>query len=377
MPTPLSEIHVLDFSTLLPGPLATLVLAEAGAEVVKVERPGTGDELRGYRPRFGGDSANFAVLNRGKRSIAVDLKSDAGRRRLAPLVERCDVLVEQFRPGVMARVGLDYDSVRSINPGVVYCSITGYGQTGPRAGLAAHDLNYVADAGVLDLVGEDGPELAAALVADVGGGAYPAVINILLALAARRRTGEGCHLDVAMAENVFPFIYWAFASAAVAGEPPRRGDELLTGGSPRYAIYQTADRRHLAAAPLEDRFWHAFCDVVGLEERWRDDARDPRATRTAVARLIVRRTAADWEQRLAERDTCCTVVRSVAEALEDPHFRARGLFAATVAGERDGLRAPALPVPVCPPLRRRTAECGYPPLGEPAGDAEQARGALR
>lgn len=359
---PLSGIEVLDFSTLVPGPLTTLMLAEAGAEVIKVERPGAGDEMRSWRPRFGDASANFALLNRGKRSITVDLKSEADRRRLQPLLEECDVLVEQFRPGVMARLGLDYEVVRAINPGVIYCSITGYGQTGPRAHVAGHDLNYVGDTGMLDLVGAERPEIPAALVADIGGGAYVPVINILLALAARARTGEGCYLDVAMAESVFPFMYWAFASTAIADQPLTRGAELLTGGSPRYALYETADGRHLAAAPLEDRFWQVFCDVIELEERWRDDALDPSATRKAVARVIASRPASEWEGRFAGRDACCSVVRTVAEALEDAQFNARGVFAARVVSEAGS--APALPLPICAPLRRDDAVAGYPKLEE-------------
>jgi crotonobetainyl-CoA:carnitine CoA-transferase CaiB-like acyl-CoA transferase len=359
---PLSGVRVLDFSTLLPGPLATLMLAEAGAEVVKVERPGSGDEMRAWSPRFGDTSANFAILNRGKRSMAVDLKSGEDRRRLQPLLEQCDVLVEQFRPGVMKRLDLDYESVRAINPGVVYCSITGYGQTGPRALIAGHDLNYVGDAGMLDLVGREGPELPSGLMADVGGGTYAPVINILLALMARDRSGKGCHLDVAMAESVFPFMYWAYAATALAGEPPRRGAELLSGGSARYAVYETADGRHLAAAPLEERFWQVFCDTIELEEPWRDDRRDPAGTRAAVASRIARKTASEWAQLFDGRDACCSVVRTVAEALEDEQFRARGVFAAQVAG--DGRSAPALPLPICAPLRRGDQIAEYPRLGE-------------
>src|ERR1700712_5629768 len=187
---PLEGTLVLDFSTLLPGPMATLLLAEAGAEVVKIERPGSGEDMRGYAPKWGRDSANFALLNRGKTSLALDLKSAVDRQRLQPLLERADVTVEQFRPGVMARLGLDYESVAAINPGVIYCAITGYGQTGPKRDQAGHDLNYIGDAGLLGLAMGNGV-VPPALVADIAGGAYPAVINILLALNQRERTGLG------------------------------------------------------------------------------------------------------------------------------------------------------------------------------------------
>jgi alpha-methylacyl-CoA racemase len=233
---PLKGIRVLDFSTLLPGPMATLLLAEAGAEVLKIERPGGGDDMRGYTPKFGKDSVNFSLLNRGKKSIALDLKSDGERARLEELLRDADVLVEQFRPGVMKRLGLDYETVARINPKVVYCSITGYGQTGPMADVAAHDLNYLAETGMLGLSrGADGaPVLPPALIADIGGGAYPAVMNILLALQNRIHTGSGCHLDISMADNLFPFTYWGLGNGWSAGQWPRPGKELVTGGTPRY-----------------------------------------------------------------------------------------------------------------------------------------------
>jgi alpha-methylacyl-CoA racemase len=363
---PLSGIKVLDFSTLLPGPLASLILAEAGAEVIKVERPGRGDEMRSYEPKLGKDSANFALLNRGKRSLAIDLKDPEGRERLAPLLGGADVVIEQFRPGVMDRLGLGYETLKERNPRLVYCSITGYGQSGPKAGVAGHDLNYIAETGLLGLsAGADGaPVIPPALIADIAGGAYPAVINILLALQQRERTGEGCRLDVAMCDNLFTFMYWGLGSGFAAGRWPRPGDELVTGGSPRYQIYRTADDRFLAAAPLEERFWQRFCELIGLEEALRDDARDPKATRARIAELVRWRTAAEWEDVFGGEDVCCAIVASLEEALEAPHFRARGLFSDEIAaGER---RVPALPVPLAPAFRTSDAK-SYPELGEANG----------
>jgi len=355
---PLDGLLVLDFSTLLPGPLATLLLAEAGAEVVKIERPGVGDEMRRYKPSWGpeGDSVNFALLNRGKKSITLDLKDPDQRAKLDPLIARADILVEQFRPGVMARLGLDYDTLSKVNPRLIYCSITGYGQDGPKRDIAAHDLNYIGDAGLLSLsMGpSDRPVIPPALVADVAGGAYPAVINILLALQQRERTSRGCYLDVAMAENVFPFMFWALGKAFVAGEFPGNGDDRLTGGSPRYRLYPTADGRVVAAAPLEQKFWENFCDVIGLEPELRDDSRDPAATIARVAELIAAETSATWAQRFAGRDCCCSIVATFAEALNDPQFRSRGLFGHPLAG-RDGKTIPALPVPIAPFFRGEPA----------------------
>jgi alpha-methylacyl-CoA racemase len=358
---PLAGIRVIDFSTLLPGPLAGLILAEAGAEVIKIERPGRGDEMRGYEPKLGEDSVNFALLNRGKRSIAIDLKDPDGRARLMPLIDEADVLVEQFRPGVMDRLGLGYGQLSERNPRLVYCSITGYGQSGPRAEVAGHDLNYIAETGLLHLAadGEGAPVVPPALIADIAGGTYPAVINILLALQQRARTGAGCHLDVAMCDNLFPLMYWALGNGFAAGRWPRPGGELVTGGSPRYRIYRTADDRFLAAAPLEQRFWDRFCALIGLDDR--DDATDPERTAKRVADIVGARDAAHWQATFRGEDVCCAIVASLDEALDDPHFRARGLFDwPLTAGART---IPAMPVPVAPAFRGREPR-GAPGLGE-------------
>ncbi len=361
---PLSGIRVLDFTTLLPGPLATLLLAEAGAEVIKIERPGSGDEMRLYQPQLGDDSVNFALLNRGKRSIAIDLKAPDAIDRLRPLIDSADVVVEQFRPGVMERLGLGWPQLSGMNPRLVYCAITGYGPDGPKAQVAAHDLNYLAETGLLSLAaGSDGaPVVPPALIADIGGGAYPAVINVLLGLAQRARTGKGCRVDVAMTDNLFTFAYWAIGNGLAAARWPRPGGELVTGGSPRYNLYRTADGRWLAAAPLEDRFWANFCEAIGLGQAWRDDSADPAATRREVAAKIATATAAEWTGQLNGKDVCCAIVASVEEALGDPHFRSRGVFARQLA--KDGRLVAALPVPVDPTFRGEAIEKGWPALGE-------------
>jgi alpha-methylacyl-CoA racemase len=344
---PLEGLFVLDFSTLLPGPMATLLLAEAGAEVVKVERPGRGEEMRSYNPKWGRDSVNFALLNRGKKSIILDLKNEEDRARLRPLIERSDVIVEQFRPGVMARLGFDYESVAGINPRAIYCSITGYGQTGPKSDTAGHDLNYIGDAGLLSLsMGEPSwGVLPPALIADIAGGAYPAVMNILLALQERQRTGRGRYLDVAMADNLFTFMYWAIGNGLGSGLWPGNGTDLVTGGTPRYRLYGTADGKAVAAAPIEQKFWETFCELIGLEPQFRDDARDPAATAAHVAEIIASENADVWRSRFAGQDCCCSVVAELSEAIEDPHFKARGLFEYVLANEQ-GKKLPALPVPI-------------------------------
>ncbi len=364
---PLEGVFVLDFSTLLPGPMATLLLAEAGAEVVKVERPGRGEEMRSYEPRWGADSANFALLNRGKRSVALDLKDPADQARLTPLLARADVIVEQFRPGVMERLGLGYGTVSAANPRLIYCSITGYGQTGPRCHAAGHDLNYIGDTGLLGLsMGPpESPVVPPALIADIGGGAYPAVINILLALQERERTGRGRHLDIAMSENLFPFAFWALGSGLAAAHWPGSGTELLTGGTPRYRLYRTRDGGHAAVAAIEQRFWDAFCDVIGLEPALRQDREDPAMTIRRVGEIIVCESADTWRERFAGRDCCCTIVAGLEAAPRDPHFLARGVFRRALVNEQ-GDALPALPVPIDPAFRGKPEQ----PLAAPGLGAD-------
>lgn len=359
---PLTGVKVLDFSNLLPGPLASLLLAEAGAEVIKVERPDGGDEMRGYQPSFGDASGNFALLNRGKISLCADLKDGGDRAHVQSLARSADVLIEQFRPGVMARLDLGPEELMRDNPRLIYCSITGYGQTGERAQKAGHDLNYMAETGLLGLTrASDGaPVLPQVLAADIGGGAYPAAINILLALQQRSRTGRGCRIDVSMSDNLFTFGYWGIAAGEAGQRWPRPGGELTSGGSPRYRIYRTADGEYLAAAPIEERFWKIFCDRIGLTERERDDRQDPRATMEAVSRKISGATAEQWRQRFAGVDVCVAVVESLERAVSDPVFRARGLFDRIVKAQ--GERMTALPVPVVECLRDPQVERSAPSL---------------
>jgi alpha-methylacyl-CoA racemase len=361
MPQPLAGVLVLDFTTLLPGPLAALMLAEAGAEVVKIERPG-GEEMRFYPPRFDGTSAAFAMLNAGKKSLMLDLKKASERERLIPLLTRADVLIEQFRPGVMTRLGLGYDDVAKLNPRLVYCSISGYGQSGPRVNEAGHDLNYIGNTGLLAL--QTGPASAPvvppALIADIGGGSFPAVMNILLGLRQRDATGRGCHVDIAMTDAMFTFAWYALATGFATGQFPANGELALAGGSPRYQLYPTKDGKLVACAALEQKFWLAFCAAVGLSGPLMNDVADPAATKTAVAKLIAARGADEWRPVLAAADCCATIVATLDEALHDPHFAARGNFSGEVSGS-SGKRMGALPVPIAAPFRDHAGEAKKAP----------------
>src|SRR3954454_24690825 len=297
------------------------------------------------------------VLNAGKTSVVADLKTAEGRAKLQPLIGRADVLVEQFRPGVMDRLGLGYEAVRAMNPRLVYCSISGYGQSGPRAQEAGHDINYQARTGLLSLApGTTGsPSVPPALVADIAGGSFPAVLNILLALRQRDLTGEGCHLDIAMADAMFTFAWFGLAEGFATGRFPGSQENMLAGGSPRYALYVTADDRFLAVGALEPKFWAAFCHGIGLPEALRDDAADPAGTRAAIAAAIRQRPADEWTAVLEPLDCCATILSPLDEAVADPQFRERGLLDA-MAVDAFGHRLPAAAVPIAPGLRRRLDE---------------------
>lgn len=362
---PLSGVRVLDFSTLLPGPMAGLILADAGAEVIKVERPGKGEEMRSYVPRFGETSANYAILNRGKRCIAVDLKAADALEKLRPLIESADIVIEQFRPGVMDRLGLGYDAMAKINPAIVYCAITGYGQNGPLRDEAGHDQNYLANAGLLMLGGDDRgkPVLGPGLIADIGGGTLPAVINILLALRQAEATGEGAYLDIAMSDGLLAWNWWAQAMLSTTGKVARPGGELLSGGSPRYQIYETADGRYVSAGPIEQKFWENFCAIIDLPKELWDDSRDPAAVIDGVACCIRAKDSAHWQQAFTGQDVCATIALTLDEAMQHPQFKERELFARSVV---DGAaEMPALATPLAPAFRNagpKTASA--PALGE-------------
>ncbi|MGH6725882.1 MAG: CaiB/BaiF CoA transferase family protein [Pseudolabrys sp.] len=359
---PLSGIFVLDFTTLLPGPLASLMLAEAGAEVLKIEKPG-GEDARRFPPYVDGESAAFALLNRGKKSLTLDLKSETGRAKLAPLIERADILMEQFRPGVMARLGLGYETLRALNPRLIDCSISGYGQSGARAGEAGHDINYIGNTGLLDLQPGplDAPVVPPMLAADIAGASFPAVINILLALRARDQSGQGCHLDIAMTDAMFTFGWAALAIGAATGKFPQPGELWLVGSSPRYRLYPAKDGKLIACGALEQKFWLAFTHAIGLAAELVDDRRDPTATRAAVAKLIAARTSEEWRPILAAADCCATVVVPLEQAMRDPHFVERGLFAHQVESA-SGKTIPALPLPIAPAFREKSGAKKAPPL---------------
>jgi crotonobetainyl-CoA:carnitine CoA-transferase CaiB-like acyl-CoA transferase len=327
---PLAGVRVLDLSRLLPGPMCSLYLADLGADVVKVEDTAAGDYARTLDAAPGGSSAFYRAINRGKRSVALDLKSPGGHRAFTALVRRADVLLESFRPGVVATLGIDYASVAPLCPSLVYCSLTGYGQDGPRAGNAGHDINYLGYAGVLDQCGArgGGPALCNVQIADLLGGAASAAIAILGALVAARSRGRGRHIDVAMADASLAHNVFTLHALDQQGATAARGDDLLTGGVPCYGVYATADGRFLAVGALEDKFWRALCAALGRPDlvagRLARGSEGERV-RGALEAIFAAHPQSWWVERLAGVDCCVTPVLDLAASLEDPQYRARGM----------------------------------------------------
>ena len=265
MTAPLAGVRVLDLTRLLPGPMATLYLADLGADVVKIEDTAAGDYARTLDPSGPQPSACFRALNRGKRSVSLDLRHPDGRAAFFALVRTAHVVIEGFRPGVVAALGVDHAAVAAVNPAIVYCSLTGYGQDGPRAAAAGHDINYLGYAGVLEQTGSAGgaPVLGNVQIADLLGGAATAAIAILAALLPARTRGEGRYLDVAMADGALAHNVFALHALEQHGATAPRGEDLLTGGVPCYGVYATRDGRFLAVGALERKFWQALCDAGG------------------------------------------------------------------------------------------------------------------
>jgi crotonobetainyl-CoA:carnitine CoA-transferase CaiB-like acyl-CoA transferase len=328
---PLDSIKVLDLTRLLPGAVATMLLGDFGADVIKIEEPGAGEPMRRMPPLVNGEGAYFLATHRNKRSVALDLKAEAGRAAFLRLVEKADVVVESFRPGVMRRLGLDYESLREVNPRLIYCAVTGYGQDGPYAGRAGHDINYIAVAGLLGLNGARGgaPVIPGAQMADLAGGALQAVVGILLALAARERTGRGQAVDISMTDGVLSLMVIPLATMFATGRAPERGAETLTGRFACYHVYETSDGRHVALGALEPKFWAAACRALGCEEliasQFAGGEEQARSVET-VRRIFRRRSAAEWLEVFAATDACLELASDPQEAISHPQAAHRGLI---------------------------------------------------
>jgi alpha-methylacyl-CoA racemase len=356
---PLTGIRVLDLTRLLPGAFCTMLLADMGADVIKVEEPDRGDYLRWTPPLVDGQSVLFNAINRNKRSLSLNLKEERGRDLLLRLLERADVLVEGNRPGVMDRLGLGWDVVHGRNPKVVMCSITGYGQDGPFAARAGHDLNYMATAGGLGLNGEKGgpPVPLAVQVADIGGGGLQPAVAILGALVAVQRGAAGRWLDVSMTDGAVSWLAMALAARG-AGEDMARGDQRLAGRHACYRVYACKGGGFYSVGALEPKFWTALCiavgrpDLVGLQFAEGDEGARVHHEMEAV---FASRTRSEWEGALAGLDACCEPVLDLDEVASHPQVAARAL----ISNQKTGVEVrPA--VQLRSDWRRRNA----PRLGE-------------
>jgi alpha-methylacyl-CoA racemase len=369
---PLADVRVLDLSRLLPGGFCSLLLADFGAEVLKVEDTGMGDYIRWSPPYYEGaedssKSALYLALGRGKRSIRLNLKEERGREVLLKLAGEYDVLLESFRPGVLARLGVGYERLREENPGLVYCAITGYGQDGPLSGRSGHDINYLGLIGLLGLTGErDGPPIQpGGQIADIGGGALMAAIGILAALRERERSGEGQHVDVSMTDGALSWLALVAARHFADGSMPARGRHELAGGLVCYRPYATADGGWIALGALEPRFWSAWCRGVGREDLVEQQFAAPDSDAHAeVEGIFAARTRAEWERFARTHECCLEPVLELDEALGSELLAARGMV---VEIEQPGVREPVRQLG--PPVRlsRTPPDTGRlpgPELGE-------------
>ncbi|MDV2077698.1 CaiB/BaiF CoA transferase family protein [Marinobacter xestospongiae] len=330
MTGPLNHLKVLDFSTLLPGPYATMMLADMGADVLRVEAPDRLDLTRVMPPHDGGVSTAHTYLNRGKRSVGLNLKAPGSVERIKALVADYDIVVEQFRPGVMDRLGLGYEALKAVNPKLIYCAITGYGQTGPYRDRAGHDINYLALAGVSSHSGRQdaGPPPLGIQVADVAGGSHHAVMGILAAVVHRQQTGEGQFIDISMTDAAFALNAMAGAASLAGGAEQRPEGGLLNGGS-FYDYYRTGDDRWISVGSLEPQFCARLCEVIGQPELkslgLSQDPAHQQQLKSALREAFSGRSLAEWEQIFADQDACVEPVLTISEAAEHPQLKARGM----------------------------------------------------
>lgn len=330
-PAALAGIKILDMTRLLPGAFCTQILADLGADVIKVEQPDGGDYNRAFPPLAKEESGSFLLMNRNKKSLTVNLKSEQGKEIIRKLVRETDVLLEGFRPGVMARLGLSYDTLAAINPGLIYCAISGYGQTGPSNMKPGHDLNYLAEAGALQLFGKagEGPIVPGLSIADVGGGSLMATTGILAALLSRVTTGKGQFVDISMHDGAISWLALHGADQMFGGIEPKGGERPFIGQAPCYNVYESSDGRHVALGIIEPHFWERFCDAVGLPQLKSDQWPSGEAAaiqRDILAQLFLTRTRDQWVEKLGSADIPFGPVLGIEEALSDDHASHREML---------------------------------------------------
>ena len=328
----LTGLKILDFSTLLPGPYATLVLADLGADVLKVSAPNKRDIVADYPPFIEGTnlSANQAWLGRNKKNLFLNLKKEKSIEIIKKIIMEYDIIIEQFRPGVMKRLGLSYEELKKINPKIIYCSLTGYGQTGPMKNSAGHDINYLARSGNMNYSGKKdlGPVLTNMQIADIGVGSLNSVIGILSAVYYREKTGKGQYIDISMADGLIPFNAMEGASFLVSGEEPKRESTRLNGGS-AYDFYETRDGRYLSVGALEPKFWKNFCELIERPEFIKETVMPENILelKEKIRKRMLEKNLKEWVEIFNGQDVCVEPVLTMKEAfLYDEHIKERKLI---------------------------------------------------
>lgn len=327
---PLFGVRVLDLTRLLPGAMATLHLADMGADVVKIEDTGAGDYSRAIGHVREGMADSFRLLNRNKRAMRLDLKEARGREAFLRLAGAAEVVVESFRPGVAAKLGIGYDAVAAVNARIVYCSISGYGQDGPYARRAGHDINYLGYAGVGDQIGTaDRPVVPNFQIADLLGGALVPAMGILAALLDARASGRGRHVDVAMTDATLAHAVFPLLGYLEQGKAPARGTGMLDGGMPCYNLYRTKEGRFMAVGALESKFWTTLCDRLGCPELAGKHivyGAEAEPVKARIAKIFASRTQSEWTKVLADADCCVSPVLGIDESLANEQLRARKMI---------------------------------------------------
>ena len=333
----LTGVKVLDLSRLLPGPYCSMILADHGAEVIAVESR-----------RFQADDMYFKEISRNKRHISLNLKSQEGKTIFMGLARKADVILEGFRPGVVKSLGVDYETVKAINPGIIYCSISGYGQNGPMSDRVGHDVNYLSTSGILDLIGEKGrpPAIPGVQFADIAGGSMNAVIGILLALYARDKSGKGQYIDISMTDGMIGYLTLPSFFSQLTGQPYERSETRFSHRYACYNTYETADHRYLAIGAVEKRFWQNLCEQLGVPE-FTDLQYDEERRQEIIAslrRIFSAKTLDEWEEEFLEVEVCHSKIQGFEEVLRDPLFLEREMIVPLL--QPDGTLTKALGIPV-------------------------------
>lgn len=373
---PLEGIRVLDLSRQLPGPLATQLLGDFGADIIKIEDTRTGDNFRFAAPLQNGIATRHLMLNRNKRGLAINLKADEGRRIFLELAKQSDVVLEQFRPGVVKRLGIDYEAVKAVNPKIVYCSLSGFGQNAPYRDLAAHDPNYLALSGVLSLLGRRGgePALSGPQLADISA-SHMVTVGILIALRKADAQGVGDYVDISLFDSAFSLAATALATYFGSGKAPGRGEERHNGKYPWADIYETADGKFITLCAIEEQFYKKLCLALGRED-WVGlqyaDAGKQEEIRTEFRKIFRTRTRDAWFELLQDKDVCIGPVLTIEEAVNSAQVQSRSNIVVhrhAVAGDTKHLATPIRMQQSSASIRR-----GAPGLGEHSAEILQALG---